>query len=181
MYAADYLAGYPKPGPRPFDPSWNAEKFIAMALEEREAEDSQTLTYIIRYVGDKSRIVGTAEVTDIGQGRVELGWRVAVDQRGKGYAKEIGGALAHAGLSSSTASVMVARVSSDNIASIKVAESIGMQRLGEANTPLDLRPLSHGIADEDHVLLGINSADNVPKAFRPVWVERAAPNELPGL
>jgi RimJ/RimL family protein N-acetyltransferase len=88
--------------------------FSSWALVERETT---------RVVGDVG--FGISNPT----GDIELGYTLARDCWGRGYASEAAGACLAAGLAHVTATRIVAVVDAENEASLRVAERIGMARL----------------------------------------------------
>lgn len=64
--------------------------------------------------------------------QVEIGWRLPVAARGKGYATEAARAVLAHGLGALALPRIVADIRSDNAASIRVAEKIGMADDGPA-------------------------------------------------
>ncbi|MBJ7987770.1 MULTISPECIES: GNAT family N-acetyltransferase [Bacillus cereus group] len=61
------------------------------------------------------------------EGAINIGYSIVPDQRGKGYASEMGKALVQWGLSQPGVKKVVATCSPDNHPSIKVLQKIGLQ------------------------------------------------------
>ncbi|MDF9558550.1 GNAT family N-acetyltransferase [Bacillus tropicus] len=61
------------------------------------------------------------------EGAINIGYSIVPDQRGKGYASEMGKALVQWGLSQPDVKKIVATCSPDNHPSIKVLQKIGLQ------------------------------------------------------
>jgi ribosomal-protein-alanine N-acetyltransferase len=64
---------------------------------------------------------------------IELGFGTHPDYRNRGYASEAGRALAEWGLDQPGVDRVIAKCDPDNVASVRVLEKIGMNRVGEAD------------------------------------------------
>ncbi|MDT2048518.1 GNAT family N-acetyltransferase [Bacillus sp. 1780r2a1] len=70
------------------------------------------------------------------EGAINIGYSIVPDQRGKGYASEMGKALVQWGLSQPEVKKVLATCSPDNQPSIKVLQKIGLQFSVEKNGKL---------------------------------------------
>lgn len=70
------------------------------------------------------------------EGAINIGYSIVPDQRGKGYASEMGKAFVQWGLSQPGVKTVVATCSPDNQPSIKVLQKIGLQCIEEKNGKL---------------------------------------------
>jgi [ribosomal protein S5]-alanine N-acetyltransferase len=68
--------------------------------------------------------------------RIELGFGTHVDYRNRGYASEAARALTSWGLEQTDVQRVIARCDPDNVASVRVLEKIGMNRVGERDGQL---------------------------------------------
>jgi len=134
----------------------DAEKFVRFA-EEAFASDKEYPFAVCR----NDEIVACAGVAPKGGGVFELGYWVGADYRGEGLATEAAAAVAHFAVHKRKAREIVAGYFTDNPASGRVLEKIGLTPTGEI-----VKMYSVGRGCEDDVARVSVSANNLKRDFK---------------
>ncbi|HWI22045.1 MAG TPA: GNAT family N-acetyltransferase [Baekduia sp.] len=97
---------------------WARFGFGPWSVRERETD---------RYVGR----IGLTHTREVGRPALEIGWLLAADARGNGYATEMGRETLRVAFDVLEADRVVALITDDNLDSLAVAERLGFARTGE--------------------------------------------------
>lgn len=121
---------------------WRNEPLSRQAsLESREIDEAEHVDWLSKTLLEPTRElliavegerdVGTVRVDEMG-GRCRLSWSIAPEARGRGTGTKMVKQLV-VRLRRAAPCVLEAKVKSTNLASARIAERVGMQRVSEAN------------------------------------------------
>ena len=124
--------------PHPY-PAGSAERFIFAAREGNAT--GRDLTLVLTPLRDMREAIGAVSLEGRAQGRLTLGYAVAPEHWGKGFATEAVTALVGIAFGALGFSEVWARVEPENTASVKVLTKLGFEHVrtlpDEKNIPLD--------------------------------------------
>ena len=114
-----------------FPPRTEADSraYVARAIAARDEQPRQTYELAVT-LRDGGRLVGACDLTGEGEGIVDIGYSLARDVWGQGYATEIVHSLVAAGFGALGVRNIVATVAPGNRASARVLEKAGFRRMG---------------------------------------------------
>lgn len=156
--------------PHPYPPG-SAERFI---FATREANASgKDMTLMLTPIRGKREPFGAISLEKRGLDRLALGYALAPEAWGKGFATEAAEAMLDAAFTMTAAVEIIANVRVENAASRRVLEKIGMTHVG---TGPQGAPARGGMVDCDRFQLG--RADWAARRARALPPRHSASNEL---
>jgi ribosomal-protein-alanine N-acetyltransferase len=110
----------------------DSRAYIARALAVQDEQSRQTYELAVTLRND-GRLIGACDLTGEDDGIADVGYSLARDLWGQGYATEIVHALVTAGFGALGLRRIVATVAPENLASARVLEKAGFRPMGVAH------------------------------------------------